>query len=273
MYLRPASLAQSTASASALSPRTLASLISIGRLMPAITSTSRPFMAEMARLEGVPPNMSVSTATPWPLSTSAILSRISRRRSSISSSGAIAIVAICLCGPTTCSSAARNSTASRPCVTRTMPIITLPSNIRRPDPQGQAAITLLTRLHKVQDLWQRQDHGQDKGGFIQSCAPRNKRHAPKCDTGDMRREFGGRRQPLDLLLEIDDEAQHRAPLIRLLDEAEAARLEESCDRGVRGGDEAPGRSGHDHPVVGHPRRERAAQARLRQEQRRQARFA
>ena len=40
MYLRPASLARiTTASASGISPRTLASLISIGRLMPAITST------------------------------------------------------------------------------------------------------------------------------------------------------------------------------------------------------------------------------------------
>jgi hypothetical protein len=31
------------------------------QLMPGITSTSRLFMAEIARSEGVPPNMSVST--------------------------------------------------------------------------------------------------------------------------------------------------------------------------------------------------------------------
>ena len=48
--------------------RTDASLMSIGRLTPARTSTLPPFMTEMARLEGVPPNMSVSSTTPSPLS-------------------------------------------------------------------------------------------------------------------------------------------------------------------------------------------------------------
>src|ERR1700732_1613169 len=42
----------------------------------------------------------------------------------MSSSGPIDIVSICVCAPTTCSSAERNSTASLPWVTRTSPIIT-----------------------------------------------------------------------------------------------------------------------------------------------------
>ena len=41
----------------------------------------------------------------------------------MSSSGPIVIVSTCCCGPTTCSMAARNSIASRPCVTSTIPII------------------------------------------------------------------------------------------------------------------------------------------------------
>ena len=64
MYLRPASWAWDTASDSGSSSRTLASLISMGRLMPATTSTEPPFMQERARFEGVPPNMSVRTTTP-----------------------------------------------------------------------------------------------------------------------------------------------------------------------------------------------------------------
>ena len=47
--------------------RTPASLISIGRLTPAITSTLARSSTEMARLDGVPPNMSVSSTTPSPL--------------------------------------------------------------------------------------------------------------------------------------------------------------------------------------------------------------
>src|SRR5262245_23350348 len=91
--------------------------------MPAITSTWRPFMQEMARLDGVPPNMSVSTTTTAPVSTRQTASRISLRRLSKSSSGPIVTVSICFCAPTTCSSAARNSVARHPCVTRTRPII------------------------------------------------------------------------------------------------------------------------------------------------------
>src|SRR5438132_12518226 len=61
-YLRPASWAMAMVSGSDRSSRTLASLISIGRLMPASTSTFGRLMQEIARLEGVPPNMSVRIA-------------------------------------------------------------------------------------------------------------------------------------------------------------------------------------------------------------------
>src|SRR5271169_2683914 len=54
-YFRPASWAAATASASGHSSRTLASLTSIGRLMPASTSTFGRLITEMARLDGVPP--------------------------------------------------------------------------------------------------------------------------------------------------------------------------------------------------------------------------
>src|SRR5690242_13545907 len=68
IYFRPASSAQCTAAPSGWLDRTLASFTSIGRLTPAITST--PFLAiiEIARLDGVPPNMSVSSTTPSPVS-------------------------------------------------------------------------------------------------------------------------------------------------------------------------------------------------------------
>src|SRR4029077_864751 len=68
-YLRPASWASAIASGSVRSWRTLASLTSMGRLMPASTSTFGRLIQEIARLEGVPPNMSVRMATPSPLST------------------------------------------------------------------------------------------------------------------------------------------------------------------------------------------------------------
>src|SRR6516165_10380864 len=69
MYFRPASCAPRTALASGSLCRKLASLISIGRLIPAITSILALSITEMARLEGVPPNMSVSSTTPSPPST------------------------------------------------------------------------------------------------------------------------------------------------------------------------------------------------------------
>src|ERR1700722_16911906 len=126
MYLRPDSCAATTASASGHSPRTLASLTSIGRLMPASTSTLGRLITEMARFDGVPPNMSVRIATPSPLSTRLTASMMSRRHCSPLSSGPILIGSICDGGPTTCSRAARTSTASRPWVTITRPIIETP---------------------------------------------------------------------------------------------------------------------------------------------------
>src|SRR5947209_6230226 len=117
MYLRPASCAPSTARSSFSFWRRLASLISIGRFTPAMTSILPRSMTEIARLDGVPPNISVSTTAPSPLSTSAMRRRISWRRSSISSSGPMQTAAIWACAPTTCSRAATNSLASRPCVT------------------------------------------------------------------------------------------------------------------------------------------------------------
>src|SRR5215470_7521333 len=97
--------------------------MSMGRLMPAMTSTLARSSTEIARFEGVPPNMSVSSTTPSPSSTFLMLSRMSRRRTSMSSSGPMQTAAMRCCGPTTCSSAAMNSVAKRPWVTRTIPII------------------------------------------------------------------------------------------------------------------------------------------------------
>src|SRR5436190_18854267 len=85
-YLRPASWAMAIASGSERSSRTLASLTSIGRLIPASTSTFGRLMQEIARLEGVPPNMSVRIATPSPLSTRLTASMMSLRHRSESSS-------------------------------------------------------------------------------------------------------------------------------------------------------------------------------------------
>src|SRR5579863_1566790 len=130
-YFRPASCAAATASASGHSSRTLASLTSIGRLMPASTSTLGRLITEIARLDGVPPNMSVRMATPSPLSTRLTASMMSLRRSSTSSSGPMVTASIWPCGPTTCSNAARNSTASRPWVTNTRPIMELPAGASR----------------------------------------------------------------------------------------------------------------------------------------------
>ena len=69
MYLRPASCAAATAACNGSLSRAEASLISIGRLMPAMTSTLPVSITEMARFDGVPPNMSVSRMTPSPPST------------------------------------------------------------------------------------------------------------------------------------------------------------------------------------------------------------
>src|SRR6185437_12160721 len=127
MYLRPASCAPRTAAARVSVSLSPASLISIGKLMPAITSTLDLSITEIARLDCVPPNMSVSSTTPWPASTSAMARNMSCRRRSISSSGPMHTAAILRCGPTTCSSAATNSAASLPWVTSTIPIMRHPS--------------------------------------------------------------------------------------------------------------------------------------------------
>jgi hypothetical protein len=92
MYLRPASRALTTASASGSSPRTLASLTRIGKLMPAITSTGASSMTEIARFDGVPPNMSVRMMTPSPVLVRLMASRICFRRTAMSSSGPIEMV-------------------------------------------------------------------------------------------------------------------------------------------------------------------------------------
>src|SRR6202011_1526317 len=126
MYLCPPSWGPRTGRSRLSVWRRLASLINIGRLTPAMTSILPRSMTEIARFEGVPPKMSVNSTAPSPLSTSAIERKISWRRCSMSSSGPMQTEAIWACVPTTCSSAAANSAASRPWVTRTIPIIGLP---------------------------------------------------------------------------------------------------------------------------------------------------
>src|SRR6266540_2616636 len=141
-YLRPASWAMAMASRSERSSRTLASLTSMGRLMPASTSTLGRLMQEIARLEGVPPNMSVRMATPSPLSTRFTASMISLRHRSESSSAPIVMASICFCGPMTCSSAALNSSARRPWVTSTRPIIGNSSRVLFGAPHERATFTI-----------------------------------------------------------------------------------------------------------------------------------
>src|SRR3954466_5890379 len=141
-YLRPASWAMAMASGSERSSRTLANLTSMGRLMPASTSTFGRLMQEIARLEGVPPNMSVRIATPSPLSTRLTASIMSLRHRSESSSAPIVIASICFCGPITCSSAALNSSARRPWVTSTRPIIGNSSRVLFGAPHERATLTI-----------------------------------------------------------------------------------------------------------------------------------
>src|SRR3990167_1380133 len=136
MYLRPASWAQATQSSRLCLVRTDASLISMGRFRPAITSALVCSITEMARFDGVPPNMSVSRITPAPEFTRSQAARMSLRRFSMSSSGPMQMAATALCGPTTCSMAKTNSSASRPCVTITRPIMStlstgIPTRLRQ----------------------------------------------------------------------------------------------------------------------------------------------
>src|SRR5882724_5144514 len=141
-YLRPASWAMAIASGSERSSRTLASLTSMGRLMPASTSTFGRLMQEIARLDGVPPNMSVRMATPSPESTRLTASMMSLRQRSESSSAPIVMASICFCGPMTCSSAALNSSARRPWVTSTRPIIGNSSRVLFGAPHERATLTI-----------------------------------------------------------------------------------------------------------------------------------
>src|SRR3984885_13250070 len=141
-YLRPASCAIAMASGSDRSSRTLASLTSMGRLIPASTSTFGRLMQEIARLDGVPPNMSVRIATPSPLSTRLTASIMSLRHKSESSSAPIVTASICFCGPMTCSSAALNSSARRPWVTSTRPIIGNSSRVLFGAPHERATLTI-----------------------------------------------------------------------------------------------------------------------------------
>src|SRR5690606_10614445 len=123
IYLRPASCAASTAAVTSQVRRTVASLMSMGRFTPAITSTLGVPMSEIARFDGVPPNMSVSRMTPLPASTASTAWAMSCRRASMSSSGPMQMAFTASCGPTTCSIADTNSAASRPWVTSTSPFI------------------------------------------------------------------------------------------------------------------------------------------------------
>src|SRR5947208_742977 len=141
-YLRPASCAIAMASGSDRSSRTLASLTSMGRLIPASTSTFGRLMQEIARLEGVPPNMSVRMATPSPESTRLTASMMSLRHKSESSSAPIVTASICFCGPMRCSSAALNSSARRPWVTSTRPIIGNSSRVPFGAPHERATLTI-----------------------------------------------------------------------------------------------------------------------------------
>src|SRR5690606_35656699 len=88
-------------------------------------------MTEMARFEGVPPNMSVRMITPLPWLARSTASRMSLRRCSTLSSGPMAMVSTSSCGPTTCSMADLNSLASAPCVTSTRPIMRRPHAVSR----------------------------------------------------------------------------------------------------------------------------------------------
>src|SRR3954451_6530731 len=108
----------------------------MGRLIPASTSTFGRLMQEIARLDGVPPNISVRMTTPSPLSTRLTASVIARRHNSGSSWAETTIASICSWRPRICSSAALNSWARRPWVTSTRPII------GKPGPERSRAASL-----------------------------------------------------------------------------------------------------------------------------------
>ena len=87
---------------------------------------------------------------------------ISARRASISSSGPIQMLSTASCGPTTCSIAVTNSTARRPCVTNTNPIIDFsPANL-----SVLAPVLTLPRTRRPQE-------GQDLGALWWGKIPRH----------------------------------------------------------------------------------------------------
>src|SRR5690606_32881500 len=215
MYLRPASAAAVTAAFICMSPRSRASFTSIGRFIPAMTSAPTVFITEIARLEGVPPNMSVRITTPEPSSARLTASMMSSRRASMSSSGPMQTVSTRSCGPTTCSSADLNSMASAPCVTRTMPIIQpslewiAPCDARRVLPLRSHG----SRSFFGAAVW----HGHRTHGFthedqlveavhLAGARYRATRHLHAFKAGDQRIFFD---HALHLVDEIDHEMQRR----------------------------------------------------------------
>src|SRR6185437_14405171 len=78
IYLRPASIASFTACSSGNFDLMSISLMRLGRLTPAITSILLRSSKVSARLQGVPPNISVAITTPAPMSTDLAAAAISR---------------------------------------------------------------------------------------------------------------------------------------------------------------------------------------------------
>src|SRR5262249_54839853 len=115
--------------------RRLASLISIGRLTPVITSTRSVARNVIPRFDGVPPNMSVSTSTPSSPLTRSIACEISSRASFTSSCQPIDTAVNCGRSPTIISAAFTSSVASCPWVTTTTPITA--SMVRQVERVGQ----------------------------------------------------------------------------------------------------------------------------------------
>src|SRR5579871_248049 len=135
-----------------------------------------------------------------------------------------------------------------------MPIITFPSNTCRSDPgtRGRAALFFLTLSYKA----------HDKGRFIQSNAPGNKRQAGQCDTSDHPREVVPLWKTIGVILKIDQEAQDHARLMRLPQDADPSRLEAPGDRWMGSRDEAVDMACHQHAVIRHPGGELARGPRL-----------
>ena len=95
----------------------------------------------------MPPNMSVRMTTPSPVSTRCTAATMSRRRCSMSSSGPIVIVSTCCLRTDDVLQAARNSVASRPCVTSTIPII---DGLRSSAPLGARSRSFCALRSEVQ---------------------------------------------------------------------------------------------------------------------------